>query len=110
MSFFASGIDWTNAACAGMDVEDFYYTETKRIPRTEKIEADNKVRPVCMSCPLWQQCLTWGFRNEDYGVWGGLSAMERDSFRYGNLHEVKREVLWALVEYGIMEEHIKALM
>ncbi len=110
MSFFASGIDWDKAACKGMDLEDFYFTETKRIPRVEKIEVDNKVRPVCMACPIMRECMTWGFRNESWGVWGGLSAMERDSFRLEELHEVKREVLWALVEYGLMEEDIRELM
>ena len=110
MSFFASGIDWTKAACAGMDVNDFYFTEAKRIPRTEKIEANSKVRPICMKCPIMEQCMTWGFRNETYGVWGGLSAMERDSFRLDELYEIKAEVLWALVEYGVTEERIRSLM
>jgi hypothetical protein len=110
MSFFAQGVDWTQAACRGMDVEDFYFTETKRIPITEKIEANSKVRPVCLQCPIWEKCLTYAFRNEEFGFWGGLSAMERDSFINGSLHEVKAELLWALVEYGITEEMIRSLM
>lgn len=36
-------------------------------------------RLVCQQCPVWEECLDSG-KNEDFGIWGGLTARERDGF------------------------------
>ena len=109
MPFFTSGIDWSEAACRGMDVEDFYFTESRRIPITDKNDANMKVRPVCLSCPIWEKCLSWAFDHEEHGVWGGLSAMERNAFRRGAIHEIRSDLLQTLLQHGITVEKIRSL-
>lgn len=34
-------------------------------------------RLVCQQCPVWKCCLESG-KNEDFGLWGGLTARERN--------------------------------
>ena len=109
MSFFASGIDWAKAACRGMDVEDFFFTEGRRIPITDKNDSNNKVRPICFKCPIWENCLTWAFDNEKHGVWGGLSAMERNSFQRGAIHELGNDLVQSLSAHAITIEKIRSL-
>ena len=110
MSFFASGIDWEAANCRGMNVEDFYNNESTRLPKQIKVKINNDIRPVCMSCTLWEQCLRWGFANENYGIWGGLSEYERESFRVSSMPDARKEVLEVMEGYGIDEEKIRSLM
>ena len=34
---------------------------------------------ACTRCPVAATCLAWALREEEYGVWGGLTAAERDA-------------------------------
>jgi WhiB family redox-sensing transcriptional regulator len=39
-----------------------------------------QAKAVCAQCPVIQNCLRWALAaREPYGVWGGLSAEERES-------------------------------
>ena len=47
-------------------------------------------KSTCLSCPVRSECLTEAFqRNERWGVWGGLTTEERDTFRRGNTRRVR---------------------
>jgi WhiB family transcriptional regulator, redox-sensing transcriptional regulator len=70
--------DWQfDAACRGLDTSAFYHPENERGPSRERRERQAKA--VCARCRVVEQCLAWALTTrEPYGVWGGLSAEERE--------------------------------
>lgn len=50
------------------------------------LEAENQeqyyavAREVCHVCPVWKECLNDGI-NESWGMWGGLTTLERSVFK-----------------------------
>lgn len=50
-------------------------------------------RSLCDPCPLKAACGKYGVYNEEYGIWGGLSAKERNKLRkqLGIVLEVREE-------------------
>lgn len=67
---------WQKAACAGSETDKFYAIEDRCTD-----DEIHTFRAVCMSCPIWEQCLKYAFENEDYGMWGGMTTRERELFR-----------------------------
>lgn len=61
---------WAGALCAETDPEAFF---------PEKGESSHEAKKVCASgCPIRDFCLEFALANrEEYGIWGGLSAVER---------------------------------
>lgn len=61
---------WAGALCAETDPEAFF---------PEKGESSQEAKRVCASgCPIRDFCLEFALtNNEQYGIWGGLSASER---------------------------------
>ena len=48
--------------------------------------ADEEAKAICAGCPVIEQCLSHALAApERYGVWGGLSAHERDKMRRAHL-------------------------
>lgn len=75
-----------NAACKDMGNDLFYPNKGE----TQKILAAKK---VCAECPVQKECLEMGLE-ENYGVWGGLTELERKSYR--RKHKLRRgETPWA---------------
>lgn len=66
-----SRMDWAaQAACADSALDEFH---------ADQGEAHATVKRVCAACPVVDACLQWAIENrERFGVWGGLSATERD--------------------------------
>lgn len=48
-------------------------------------------KEVCNACPVQRECLQHGIVHEPYGVWGGMTELERDVFR---VHMGMRSMLW----------------
>lgn len=75
------------AACAGMDTEDFFPLGDG--PATAR--AMEAAKQVCGRCPVRYACLTDALTRETpgarYGVFGGLSADEREAL---TRHEDRR--------------------
>lgn len=71
--------DWQlRAACRGLDSAVFFHPEGERGPSRAGREA--RAKRVCESCPVRRACLDHALVvQEPYGVWGGLSARERDA-------------------------------
>lgn len=59
-----------DATCASVGLEAFFP------PQAAKYQA----RPSCHACPVWRTCRYFGLA-EGYGMWGGLSPMERSVVR-----------------------------
>jgi WhiB family redox-sensing transcriptional regulator len=44
----------------------------------------NRAKDICANCPVQEDCLDWAMeQQEPYGIWGGLTARERDRLRNG---------------------------
>ena len=61
---------WINkAACRGASPSTFY--PERGLPLVE-------AKRICRGCSVQPQCLDWAIQErEKFGVWGGLSALER---------------------------------
>lgn len=98
-------IDWKKGECFGIGTDIFYAVEEERHLRA--FIYINAVRTLCARCPIFQDCLSYGFANEDYGVWGGLTTMERRAMlepkRYPSMY---RRALFDLEAYGITYDMI----
>lgn len=70
--------DWQlRAACRQMDSEVFFHPDRERGPARAEREA--RAKAVCRSCPVIRQCRTHALAvREPYGIWGGLSRLDRD--------------------------------
>jgi WhiB family redox-sensing transcriptional regulator len=70
--------DWqAQAACRGLDTANFYHPENERGP--SRVRREMQAKAICSRCPVIKQCLRWALEaREPYGVWGGLSAEERE--------------------------------
>lgn len=107
MNFYETGISWEKAECKGLDTNAFYFAEEKRLPIHDKMIAINSLRTICTMCPIWKECLSWAFKNEEYGVWGGMTAVERKSFSSPLLTDIKYRTLQELKYFGISHADIK---
>lgn len=59
------------AACKGMDTNLFYSGMTGRYANELAAKA------VCVACPVRMQCLQQALDNEELGIWGGTTELER---------------------------------
>ncbi len=109
MQFFAAGIKWEKGNCVGMPVNTFFDVEEMRAS-PQKIEQTDKVRAICFACPIWKDCLKWGFANEEFGVWGGLTGIERQSFVSNKFYENRVRTLKSIAQFGIDEVQVRSLM
>ena len=61
-------------ACAGINTEMFY-------PELHSIEYEPILKEICLSCPVYDDCLEWAIRKEAYGYWAGTNAKDRKRIR-----------------------------
>lgn len=79
--------DWQiEGACRTVSPETFFHPEGERGPRRRAREAAAKA--ICGSCPVVTQCLRHALSvREPYGIWGGLSELERELLLDGSVRE-----------------------
>ena len=41
----------------------------------------SQLKSICGRCPHLQECAEWGIKKERYGIWGGLTAGQRNKIR-----------------------------
>jgi WhiB family redox-sensing transcriptional regulator len=70
--------DWQmHGACRGRNTDLFFHPERERGPSRTAREA--RAKQVCRGCRVIERCRGHALAvQEPYGVWGGLSAAERD--------------------------------
>ena len=70
-------------ACRGVDSELFFHPGGERGPSRSNREATAKA--MCAQCPVITNCREAALSaREAYGVWGGLSANEREDILAAN--------------------------
>ena len=101
-------VDWDNAECRRLEIytDLFYQIEEER--SVEAYDHINSVRAICVSCPIWKDCLTYAFQNENYGMWGAMTSQERASIDEPLKYPNQRiRGLQALKDLGISLDMIK---
>lgn len=74
--------DWRDdAACRGRPI-DWFYPETQ--------DLNERAMEICRDCPVRQECLDYGIKNEEFGIWGGMIASERRRIRKNLGYEIKQ--------------------
>lgn len=72
------------AVCTETDPELFFPSSSSGSSR--------KVKEVCFSCPVREQCLQFALDNgERFGIWGGLSEMERRALKVPTVGSLRRD-------------------
>lgn len=75
--------DWQRGgSCRQENPDVFFHPEGERGPARR--DRDSAAKAVCAVCPVVVRCREHALRvREPYGVWGGMTEDERDSFALG---------------------------
>ncbi|EID78638.1 MULTISPECIES: WhiB family transcriptional regulator [Rhodococcus] len=70
--------DWQrDAACRGYESSTFFHPDRER--GRARAMRDFRAKMICRGCPVLVQCREHALSvGEPYGIWGGLSANERE--------------------------------
>lgn len=69
------------AACAG-EVAPMFYPPMRTERKVARLAREAKAKAICATCMVRQPCLEYALaNNERYGVWGGLTDVERRALR-----------------------------
>ena len=93
-------VEWKQANCNQQPLNLFYVFEEHKGRINEFFSVDI-VKRLCFACPIWRNCLEYAIRNEDYGIWGGLTTRERDALIAGEPSTVFLSVTQQLMDNGI---------
>lgn len=78
------------ARCRTLPVGSFFDAELAR--GANRREREEAAKRVCRECPVIRECRQHALAAEDYGVWGGLTAQEREVVRRRSPRPVRRTV------------------
>ena len=99
-------VEWEKAECRDLDTELFYRVEEER--NQTAYQYINAVRSICGRCPIQRACLAYAFGNEEFGVWGGLTGLERRSVNEPDRYPIQlKRALFALRQFGITFDEVK---
>ena len=96
-------IDWAQAACKELPTDFFYKIEERGVARVLDVQI---FRSICAPCPIWKLCLGYATRNEDYGVWGGMTTEERRAVSGRRNSDTKNKVIKDFALVGISKKKI----
>ena len=101
-------INWESGACVGMPTSLFYaYEEGKEI---KKVITTDLFRDICLTCPIWKDCLVYALSHEQYGIWGGVTTHERQALRQGLDNPLSEKVVEDFNIRGItVEQFMEAI-
>jgi WhiB family redox-sensing transcriptional regulator len=99
-------VNWDQAECRDFDTDLFYRVEEER--NQDAYRYINAVRSICGRCPIQRECLAYAFGNEEFGVWGGLTGLERRSVGEPDRYPVQlQRAIAALKLFGISFREVK---
>lgn len=102
-------VNWDKAECWDSNLDLFYDVEEER--NAYAYNYINAVRSICARCPILRDCLTYAFKYERYGVWGGLTSVERRAMWEPNAYPAqRRRALLDLMQYGITQETVESCL
>ena len=69
------------AACHG-DMGSIFYPPLRGERKVARLSRERRAKALCQVCPVRAECLEWALQhNERYGIWGGLTDVERRELR-----------------------------
>jgi WhiB family transcriptional regulator, redox-sensing transcriptional regulator len=79
----SQGSDWRlRARCKGQPLEFFFAPDDEKGSR--RLGREQRAKQICQSCPVLELCRTHALNApEHYGVWGGMTPLERRRLRGG---------------------------
>lgn len=99
-------VEWGKGECWDTHTDLFYQVEEER--STTAYKYINAVRSICGRCPIQMDCLAYAFGHEEFGVWGGLTSLERlavvDPAKYPSQLQRAME---SLKMYGITIQEVR---
>ena len=101
---FYEEISWEKAACQGIEVDMFYWPEERG--KNDQVVYLDPLRAICASCPIWAECLAYATVHEFFGVWGGMTTVERKSLLDNTKLPIRLQVLQDLQSVGISQRMI----
>ena len=102
-------VNWDKAECWDSNLDMFYDVEEER--NAYAYNYINAVRSICVRCPIFRDCLTYAFEHEKYGVWGGLTSVERKAMNEPNAYPAqRRRALLDLMQYGVTHDLIESCL
>ena len=96
-------IDWDRADCKDLPTDFFYKIEERGVAKVLDVQV---FRSICTPCPIWKNCLGYATRNEDYGVWGGMTTDERVAISARANSPLRDKVLEDFAKVGISKTKI----
>lgn len=76
-------VEWQAAACKGIDTELFFIEHS-----SEATMFQQQLRPICLNCPIYGECLEYSLENEFNGFWAGMTATQRKQWRGRRLRRI----------------------
>lgn len=76
-SFPTLGALYKQALCSDLPTEIWFPVEEDEDYEEKIIYA----KEVCAACPVLVECQTHAIKNEEFGIWGGMTEKERRSTR-----------------------------
>ena len=93
---------WMRDALCAQSSPDLWF------PEGSLHEVNAEARRICKKCPVIDECLAYAFGNEGFGVWGGMTSLERRSIYEPQKYPAqRRRALEDLGDYGITLQRIK---
>ncbi len=59
-------------------------------------------KAICSGCPIAQSCTTWAVANNEPGVWGGMTSVERQQ-RFGKSPITLEKAAELMAEYNFLQ-------
>lgn len=74
--------EYEEPACAEVGTNIFFQPDRDDPEQKGMVDGEYRyARKVCETCPHKMECAEWGIANETYGMWGGLSPVDRNRLR-----------------------------
>lgn len=72
---------FNNPLCAEVGPEIYYKDENVEYDIVLTIKEQKKAISLCKDCDHQFDCAEWGINRERWGIWGGLTNLERQNIR-----------------------------
>ena len=73
---------WQHAAACHGEMGSVFYPPLRAERKRVRLARERHAKAVCQTCPVRAECLQTALeRNERYGIWGGLTDVERRDLR-----------------------------
>ena len=84
MSSVLAELEWREqASCLDYPAVLFFGVDDSETPAERRIREDEAKR-ICSTCEVRTECLEYALQTkEPYGIWGGLTELERKAHQHG---------------------------